>query len=52
MQSRYLNIAVKCKDNEHCVFDESNMYINIIITNKYKHAIGFSADFLNPLGRV
>jgi hypothetical protein len=50
MSIQLLNITVNCKGNEQCLFNGEDLFIDIIITNKHKSAIGYPLEFIRTSG--
>ncbi len=45
-----LIIKANCRQNTSCIFKGEDMFIDIVITNDSKTAIGFPLDFLRKTG--
>lgn len=50
--SQPLAIHVKCRANDPCIFDGSDLFIHIIIENKTAAAVGFPLAFRQKTGPV
>jgi hypothetical protein len=50
-ENQLLDVKVKCKGNEQCIYKGENLFlIDIIITNKHKSAIGYPLAFFKTIG--
>lgn len=52
MSKQLLDITVKCKGNEQCLFNGEDLFIEIIITNKQKSPVGFPLEFIKTIGPI
>jgi len=47
-----LTIDVRCKENDQCVFEDKDLFLDITITNSSKEDVGFPLSYLQQSGPI
>ena len=50
MNNQLLAVKVECKENPECLFEDKDIFLNIIITNTQQETIGFPLEFAQDKG--
>lgn len=52
MTNELLAITAKCRENDQCLFEGQDMFLDISITNNHKSGIGFPLAYLQKTGPI
>jgi hypothetical protein len=52
MDNQQLTVKAKCRGNDQCLFEKSNILLDISITNNQKVEIGFPLEYVRKTGPV
>lgn len=52
MTNHLLDITVKCRGNDQCIFEEQDVFLDISVTNTQETEIGFPLDYLQKTGPI
>jgi len=52
MTNELLTVTAKCRENDQCLFEGQDMFLDISITNNSEKAIGFPLAYLQKTGPI